>query len=673
MASNSGSRPMLQALLSRDPNQSMNMSHQSTSTNYTQPYSAQARGSQSNAFHQTNLLPIGQHALSTTYPQIPRPFFASQSTSNAGLSSFTKGRYYGPNQNNTNGQDGNNSNTSRTYVPIKSRTPPPPPISLPTNNTDDKSSTTGKMISKKRKNESDDKSSVKKQKLDKETRPKRPAKPKVTKVKVKKVETSKAVSSLSISLDLSNTTSQEFFNDDNMMMRVMECAPPSFLAKARLTNRRLKELVDGKTSIFSNCRIENFGYDMPAPPQGLSERQYSNLLGGKGCLSPGCQDKLSSRTYWSWAKRWCLTCWKQKIEREDRVFKSRANKLTRTVIEKMLECLPYGMHDSFMKPHDIMETVEPRGRSPRLYKYYMIEDVDNFIVEYEALTPAPYVEDPAHTPEQKAAAAADHQTLMDGLEDKRNDFFAEKKAKNNSHMDQVKKIEAGVRSKRDKDSKPNNANRQARKDLFTRRASEEIGHITTKFVESTKAFKAATRIFRDGGTERGWQTLKPKIVAEWEKSQADGTIDGVDKSSASSPAISDNQDVEMSDSSDDEDEEEPVNLPATNHGLPTNSGLLSQSHLLQSQTMLNNAHGSGSNDAYGMAQQSVHNSNGFGSTNYNMNPSGTDQQLDANGFLPDPSNYGSMDSMDPMPSGQQVMSIASILVVPARDPYLYNR
>jgi hypothetical protein len=216
-----------------------------------------------------------------------------------------------------------------------------------------------------------------------------------------------------------------------------------------------------------------------------------------------------------------MKCWKSKIEREDRVIKSRANQFGRTTLDKMLECIPVGMHDSFMKPHDIMDAVEARGRNaPRLYKYYLTGDIERIISEYEALTPAPFAENPTHTAEEKATALADHQALMDSLEDKRTAFFAEKKAENDEHMDQVKKIEAGIRLRRETNAVPYHTNRKARKELFTKRAEEEIGHIPTEFVQSTKAFKAATRIFRDGGTERGWQTLKPKIVTEWEASQA---------------------------------------------------------------------------------------------------------------------------------------------------------
>jgi hypothetical protein len=341
--------------------------------------------------------------------------------------------------------------------------------------------------------------------------------------------------------------------DHNIYMRILEFTPPAFLSKARLISKEFRGYVDEFTSIYANCRKENFGYDMPPPPPGLTERQYSGLLGGqKGCLEPGCSDKKASRTHWSWSKRWCWDCWKSKIEREDRVMKSRAHEYGRTTLTKMLECIPVGMHDSFMKPHDYIDEGEPRPRgAPRLYKYYLTEDIERIIKEYEALTPAPYVENPEHSAAEKAAALAAHQALMDGLDDKRAAFFAAGKAKNDAHMAQVKKIEAGIRMRRARNRDPYDENRNSRKELFSRRAKEDLPHIDEAFVKSTKAYKAATRIFRDGGTERGWQTLRPKIVAEWEAFRRGEAKSGGESNGTSQPAT-DPGDVNQAEDDDEE-------------------------------------------------------------------------------------------------------------------------
>jgi len=305
----------------------------------------------------------------------------------------------------------------------------------------------------------------------------------------------------------------------DLWMRILEFTPPSFLKKARVLNKEFKGWVDNFNSIYVNQRKENYGQDMPDPPCGLTERQYNDLLGGKGCLEPGCSDDRASRTHWSWAQRWCWDCWKGKIEREDRVLKANHNPHGRNLIAKLLECIPVGMHDSFLKPHDFIEDLESRPRgAPRLYRYYLTEDVKKIIEKYDALTPPPFVADPTHTPEETNRARALWQEEMDKLDDKKAQFLADGKAENDKHMQIVQKIESLVKKRRDLVAQPYNVNRQARRDLFTKRAQEDLPHIPTRFVERTKAYKAATRIFRDGGTERGWLTLKPKIEKEWGES-----------------------------------------------------------------------------------------------------------------------------------------------------------
>jgi hypothetical protein len=371
--------------------------------------------------------------------------------------------------------------------------------------------------SKKRKAKADDQPSSKKLKVGKVDKPKRV--PKLKEEKPEPVSTPNHLPRTVLTvLQARNRMTQDLW------MRVLEFTPPSFLKKARVLSKEWKHWVDTFSSIYRNQRKENYGEDMPPPPCGLTERQYNDLLGGKGCLEPGCSDDRASRTHWSWAQRWCWACWKSKIEREDRVLKLNHLPHGRNLIAKLLECIPVGMHDSFLKPHDFIEDLESRPRgAPRLYRYYLKDDVKKIIEKYDALTPPPFVADPTQTPEETNRARALWQEEMDKLDDTKAQFLADGKAKNDKHMQIVQKIESLVKKRRDLVAQPYNVNRQARRDLFTRRARQDLPHIPTSFVESTKAFKAATRIFRDGGTERGWQTLKPKIEKEFEKSNMSRT------------------------------------------------------------------------------------------------------------------------------------------------------
>ncbi|KAI9046628.1 hypothetical protein LZ554_009371 [Drepanopeziza brunnea f. sp. 'monogermtubi'] len=303
----------------------------------------------------------------------------------------------------------------------------------------------------------------------------------------------------------------------DLWLRIIEFSPPSFLKKVRLLNKTFKDMVDGYDSVYVNQRMENFGADFPiAQAMGLTERQYTNLLGGKGCLD--CDDKKASRTHWSWAKRWCTDCWRVKIEREDRLLKSRLNELPqRQTLVKLLECIPAGMHDSFMKAHDYIEDLESRpSTAPKIYKYYLKAEVDKIIEEYQSFKIEPFKDDPTKSAAENATARTAHQQAEAEAVAKQTAFLDERKEQNDQHMQRVLKIEGAIRLKRQGDAQPYNENRSARRALFIRRAKEDIPDIPTSFVVGAKAFKAATRIFRDPGTERGWRTLKPKIQQEWD-------------------------------------------------------------------------------------------------------------------------------------------------------------
>ncbi|ESZ92195.1 hypothetical protein SBOR_7423 [Sclerotinia borealis F-4128] len=305
-------------------------------------------------------------------------------------------------------------------------------------------------------------------------------------------------------------------------MRILEFCPPIFLRKARLINKEWKSWIEDYQSIHINCRRENFGYNMPESVPGLSAKQYVDLLGGKGCMEINCKNKDASRTHWAWKKRWCLKCWKGKIEREDRIQKQHQLEFLRPTMDRLLECIPVSMYDSFGKPHDYVDEAQPQANptgTPRLYKYYLLSDVTGIIKEYEALTPDPYREDPTHDAQQKAAARQIWEEKMAKLDEDRNKFFEAKKAENEKLMQLVIQIEAAIRERRAKGRKPNDANRESRKSLFIEGAKRDIPDIPLDFVISAKAFKAAIRIFRDGGSERGWRTLMPKIVAEYQEKE----------------------------------------------------------------------------------------------------------------------------------------------------------
>lgn len=303
-------------------------------------------------------------------------------------------------------------------------------------------------------------------------------------------------------------------------MRILEFAPPGFLNKARLVCKNFNGIVEQyQTSLFVNCRQEN---GIPPPPPGISEKQLNSLLGGfKGCQEENCDDKKAHRTHWSFMKRLCHECWQAKIMREDKVLKSHASP-PRVTLLRLLECIPVAIQDSFLKAHDYKDDLEAARGQPRLYKVYSTQDVQRVITEYENLGPGEFVADPTLTQAENDAAQRENERRLADLPAKQEAYLTDGKAKNDDHMAYVKTVEQILRSKRAKNKVDIDLHRNNRKKLFTKRASEELPAIPTEFVQRTKAFKAACRIFRNSGSERGWQQLKPKIQLEWDESQRSG-------------------------------------------------------------------------------------------------------------------------------------------------------
>ncbi|KAI6248071.1 hypothetical protein HI914_03183 [Erysiphe necator] len=304
---------------------------------------------------------------------------------------------------------------------------------------------------------------------------------------------------------------------DELWMRIFELTDARFLStRARLICRRFKNIIDNCNSLFLNQRIEIYGTNLPGPPKGMSERQYNNLLGGKGCEE--CSDRSCTATKWAWYKRWCVSCWEKKIAKEHDIVRDYENYVPEIIMLQLLECLPYCMYDAYMKPQDVR-----RGRStnphigPKVYKYYQTRDVADIIESYKTLLPAPYDEDPTLTLDEQISAMIKYQDLTEKLFEKRRTFLAQKNRERDELMERVYKIENAIRIRRQEISRPNKIARQGRREFHTKMAMQELPHIPIDFIQKGKSFKASCRIYRNAGTERTWKALKPKIENEWKQ------------------------------------------------------------------------------------------------------------------------------------------------------------
>ena len=89
---------------------------------------------------------------------------------------------------------------------------------------------------------------------------------------------------------------------------ILSFCPPDFLLKARTISSTFRSMLKDDSAIWKISRVSHFGSDMPEPPVGLSEPQYTDLLTGTGCQTRGCESQKVRKTYWALQKRLCVEC-----------------------------------------------------------------------------------------------------------------------------------------------------------------------------------------------------------------------------------------------------------------------------------------------------------------------------------------------------------------------------
>lgn len=94
---------------------------------------------------------------------------------------------------------------------------------------------------------------------------------------------------------------------------VLEQSSPALLLRARTLNRNFYTgLTNGSLqSIWVTSRQLTYGNDHPAPPTGIDEIQYADLLEGQGCQS--CKNIKTRKTYWAFLRRWCEECLNDRV------------------------------------------------------------------------------------------------------------------------------------------------------------------------------------------------------------------------------------------------------------------------------------------------------------------------------------------------------------------------
>ncbi|KIX95914.1 uncharacterized protein Z520_08169 [Fonsecaea multimorphosa CBS 102226] len=91
---------------------------------------------------------------------------------------------------------------------------------------------------------------------------------------------------------------------------------PKLLLEAKTLNRFFYNLLSDNSAIWRKSRLNHYGSNMPDCPKGLTEKQYVELLAGRGCQNKTCPVEGTSKVHWMFLVRLCPECFKMKTQSE---------------------------------------------------------------------------------------------------------------------------------------------------------------------------------------------------------------------------------------------------------------------------------------------------------------------------------------------------------------------
>jgi hypothetical protein len=102
---------------------------------------------------------------------------------------------------------------------------------------------------------------------------------------------------------------------EDIWIGILSVAEPKFLLEAKLISKRYRFLLKEYTTIWKDCRTNHYGSDMPDCPTGLAEKEYVELLAGRGCQSRKCSKTETQKVHWIFRGRLCTECLSEKTMR----------------------------------------------------------------------------------------------------------------------------------------------------------------------------------------------------------------------------------------------------------------------------------------------------------------------------------------------------------------------
>lgn len=165
-----------------------------------------------------------------------------------------------------------------------------------------------------------------------------------------------------------------------------------FLLQAQLVCKDFRDILSAQ-SMWRDARLYNYGAAIPGCPTGLNEKQYANLLVGRGCQVKPCTQKLTKKVYWAFMLRMCESCFKDSTQRQDddceeaaiygELLSQLEHEIKGTLPARLCELLPAS---NVLGIGGVYTQTRPLDRDNQMWRYP--DDARHYctrIVDYEAL------------------------------------------------------------------------------------------------------------------------------------------------------------------------------------------------------------------------------------------------------------------------------------------------
>ncbi|OAL22731.1 hypothetical protein AYO20_11130 [Fonsecaea nubica] len=276
---------------------------------------------------------------------------------------------------------------------------------------------------------------------------------------------------------------------------VFSFCEPKLLLELKTLSRFHYELLSDNSVIWRNSRIHHYGADMPECPRGLTEKQYVELLAGRGCQSKDCHLGRTFKVHWTFQVRLCSSCFKQKTMSESALAVHRRHRLPMSPTQvrpndnrALWELLPLARTDGRRDNNSRHVDTETNDWVHAGGKFtFLRTSFDKIEAEFQRLRGS----DPSNNAVMVWADKIHKETM---------EFMAE-----------VNTLEAWFKEHGKTTQNPaGKAWRQKRIDFFQARAAELEPPMDSTILSKMAAFIRNLKIATEP-TDRMWDQLKPKI------------------------------------------------------------------------------------------------------------------------------------------------------------------